>query len=64
MTFSVAFNLVSKFTSCPVAAADVAGAGFILTIHDAEEIAVAVIVEGEVRVTRVLVLAVVIGTVA
>ena len=61
MTFSIAFNLVSKFASCPVATTDIAGAGFILTIPDAEEIAVVVIVEGEVRVTRILLLAVVVG---
>ena len=64
MAFFIAFNLVSKFASCPVPATDIAGAGFILTIPDAEEIAVAVIVEGEVRVTRILLLAVVIGIVA
>ena len=40
-----------------------AEAGFILTMTDAEEVAVVVIVEKEVRVTRVLLLAVVIGTV-
>ena len=40
MAFSIAFNLVSKFVSCHVAATDIAGAGFILTIPDAEEIAV------------------------
>ena len=64
MAFFIAFNLVSKFASCPVPATDIAGAGFILTIPDAEEIAVAVIVEGEVRVTRILLLAVVVGIVA
>ena len=64
MAFSIAFNLVSKFASCPVAATDIAGAGFILTIPDAEAIAVVVIVEGEVRVTRTLLLAVVVGIVA
>ena len=32
MAFSIAFSLVSKFASCPVAATDIAGAGFILTI--------------------------------
>ena len=58
MAFSIAFNLVSKFASCPVAAADIAGAGFILTLRDAEEIATIVIVEGEVRVARMLLLAV------
>ena len=63
MAFFIAFNLVSKFASCPVPATDIAGAGFILTIPDAEEIAVAVIVEGEVRVTRILLLAVVVGIV-
>ena len=64
MAFSTAFNLISKFSSCPVAATDRAEAGFILTIPDAEEIAVVVIVEGEVRVTIKLLLAVVIGIVA
>ena len=64
MAFSIAFNLVSKFASCPVAATDIAGAGFILTIPDAAEMAVVVIVEGEIRVTRILLLAVVIGIVA
>ena len=64
MAFSIAFNIISKFTSCPVAVTDIAGAGFVLTITDAEEIAVVVIVEGEVRVTRILLLAVVIGIVA
>ena len=64
IAFSIAFNLVSKFASCLVAATDLAGAGFTLTTPDAEEIAVVVIVEGEVGVTRVLLLAVVIGTVA
>ena len=58
MSFSIAFNLVSKFASCPVAAADIAGAEFILTLRDAEEIATIVIVEGEVRVARILLLAV------
>ena len=62
--FSIAFNLVSKFAFCPVAVTDIAGAGFILTIPDAEEIAVVIIVEGEVRVTRILLLVVVIGIVA
>ena len=61
MAFSIAFNLASKFASCPVAATDIAGAGFILTIPDAEAIAVVVIVEGEVRVTRILLLAAVVG---
>ena len=58
MAFSITFNLVSKFASCPVAAADIAGAGFIITLRDAEEIATIVIVEGEVRVARILLLAV------
>ena len=58
MAFSIAFNLVSKFVSCPVAAADIAGAEFVLTLRDAEEIATIVIVEGEVRVARILLLAV------
>ena len=64
MTFSIAFNLVPKFSSCPVAAADIAGAGFLLTIPDAEAIAVVVIVEGEVRVTIILLVAVVVRIVA
>ena len=65
MAFSIAFNLVSKFASCPLAATDIVGAGYILTIPDAEAIAVVVIVdEGEVRVTRTLLLAVVVGIVA
>ena len=32
MTFFIAFNLVAKFASCPVATTDIAGAGFILTM--------------------------------
>ena len=36
MAFFIVFNLVSKFASWPVAATDIAGAGFILTIPDAE----------------------------
>ena len=64
MAFSIAFNLVPKCASCPVAATDIAGAGFIVTIPDAEEMAVVVIVEGEVRVTRILLLPVVIEIVA
>ena len=35
MAFSVAFNLVSKFVSCPVVVTDIAGARFILTTPDA-----------------------------
>ena len=61
MTFSIAFNLVSKLRSFLVAATDIAGAGFIL-IPDAEEIPVTEIVVERVRVARVLLL--VIGTVA
>ena len=64
MAFFIAFNLVSKFASYPAVATDIAGAGFILTIPNAEEIAVTVIVEGEVRVTRALLLAIVIRTIA
>ena len=69
MAFSIAFNLVfhsiqPNFASCSVAATDMTGAGFALTILNAEEIAIVVIVEGEVRVTRILLLAVVIGIVA
>ena len=62
MAFSIAFNLVSKFASCPVAATDIAGERFIVALSDAEEIAVVVIVEGRVR--EILMLAVVIGIVA
>ena len=43
MTFSIAFNLVWKFASCPVTARDMAGAQFTFTTP--EEIAVVVIVE-------------------
>ena len=50
--FYIAFNLVSKFLSYPVASTGIAK--FILTISDAEEIAVAVIVEAQLRVARVL----------
>ena len=63
MEFSIAFNLVSKFASYHVAATDMAGAGFILTRSDTQEIAVVMLVEGKVRVTRILLLAVVIGIV-
>ena len=45
MAFSIVFSLVSKFASCPVAATDIAGAGFTLTILVRKEITVAVIVE-------------------
>ena len=62
IVFSIAFNRVSKFASGPVAVTDIAGAGFILTTPDAEERAVQMIVEEEVRVTRILLLAVIIGT--
>ena len=48
----------------PVAVTDIAGAGFTLTIRDAKEIAVTVIVEGEVKVTRILMLPVVAGIVS
>ena len=34
MAFSVAFNLISKFVSCPVAQTDIAGVGFIITIPE------------------------------
>ena len=61
MVFSIVFNLVSKLRSCSVAAAEIARAGFIFTISDAEEIAVVVIVEKKVRV---LLLIVIIGAVA
>ena len=64
MAFSIAFNLVSKFASCHIAATDIAGAEFILTIPDSVEIGIVVIVEGEISVTRVFLLAVVFGTVA
>ena len=56
IAFSIAFNLVLKSASYPVVATDIAGAGFMLTITDAEEIAVVVIVKEELRVTRVLLL--------
>ena len=59
MEFSIAFNLVSKFASCHAAATDIAGGGFMFTSSDAEEIAVVMIVEGKVRVTRILLLTVV-----
>ena len=62
MAFSTTFNLVSKCSSGPVT--DTAGAGFTPTIPDAKEITVVVIVEGEVRVTRTLLLSVVIEIVA
>ena len=62
IVFSMAFNIVSKFASGPVAVTDIAGAGFILTTPDAEERAAQMIVEEEVRVTRILLLAVIIGT--
>ena len=64
IAFSIAVNLVSKLASCPLVATDIVGPGYILTIPDAEAIAVVVIVEGEVRVTRILLLAVVVGIVA
>ena len=64
ITFSIVFNLVSKFQSGPLAAIDIAGAGFVLTISDAEEISLVVIVEGEVIVIRILLSAVVIAIVA
>ena len=47
MKFSIAFNLISKLKSSTVAATCIAGAGFILTIPDTEEIAVVVITEEE-----------------
>ena len=62
IVFSIAFNRVSKFASGPVAVTDIAGAGFILTTPDVEERAVQMIIEEEVRVTRILLLAVIIGT--
>ena len=64
MAFSIACYLVSKFASCPLAATDIVGARFIFTIPDAEAIAVVVIVVGEVRVTKTLLLAVVVRIVA
>ena len=54
MAFFIAFNLVSKFVSCPLAAADIAGAGFIFNKPNADEVAVVVIAEREVRVKRIL----------
>ena len=62
--FSIAFKLISKLASCAVAATGIAGVGFVLTIPYAEEIAVVVIVEKKVRVTRVLLLPAVTATVA
>ena len=50
MAFSIAFSLVSKFASCPVAATDIARAGFTLTILVPKEITVAVIVEEQIGV--------------
>ena len=50
-------------SSCYVTETDIARVGFILTMHDAKDVAVFVIVEEQVRVTRVLLLAVFIGTV-
>ena len=64
MAFSIAFSLVSKFASCPVAATDIAGAGFTLTILVPKEITVAVIVEEQIGVWRALLLRAVFGTVA
>lgn len=65
MTFFIAFILVSKLRSCPVAAIDLAGAGIKLIIPDAKEIAVVVIIfQEEIAVTRLLLLAVIIRTVA
>ena len=63
LAFSIAFNIVSKFASCPVASKDIPGAGSILTIPEAEGISVVVIVVAKVRVARLLLLAVVIRTV-
>ena len=63
LAFSISFNIVSKFASCPVASKDIAGAGSILTIAEAEGISVVVIVVAKVRVARLLLLAVVIRTV-
>ena len=63
MAFSVAFNLAPKLTFCPVAATNIAGAAFILNIPHVKGIVVVVIVEEEVRVTRGLLLAVVIGNI-
>ena len=60
IAFSVVFNLVSKLASSPVAATHIARAEFILTISDAEEITIVVIVEGEIRVTRILLLGMVV----
>ena len=53
---------VPKLMSYHEPATDIAGVGFILTIPDTEEITVIVIVMEEVRVTRVLLLSVVVET--
>ena len=48
-----------------MAPTDITGVGFIVTVPDGEEVAIVVMVEGEVRGTRLLLyLAVVMGTVA
>ena len=44
IAFLIVLNLVSKFASCYVAATHVPGVGFILTLADAEEIAVVAII--------------------
>ena len=64
MVLSIAFSLVSKLRSCAVAATALVLRPFILTTLDAEEIAVVVIAEEEVRVTRVLRLTVITWIVA
>ena len=51
MNFS---HVLPNFLWHPLAATDIAGAGFTLTISNAEEIAVVMIVEGDVRVARIL----------
>ena len=54
IAFPIALNLVSKFASCHLAAIDITGTGFVLIIPYAEETAVVVIVQLEVRATRAL----------
>ena len=54
--------VVPKLMSYHAPATDTAGVGYILTIPDAEERTVIVIVMEEVRVTRVLLLSVVVET--
>ena len=55
---STAFNLVLRLKSCSENVTDTPEAGFILSIPEAEDVAVVVIVKKEVRVRRVLLLTV------